>query len=164
MYVLRSEWKGFNWNRIFRSCLSFDAETNWFPIPAVFSFFGGGGGECKGGYTVISSFLWHICSQISLVVESSLITFLACFHKNITNGFSPGRFFRWAKSLPATSFTLRVCIALSIQQVVNVGKRRKVFEMSKKWVVLQPFDRSSLLVKWAVKVFVLPMTTYSVNR
>ena len=143
-------------------CHLMPKQTGFQYLPCSVFFWGGG--ECKGGYTVISSFLWHICSQISLVVESSLITFLACFHKNITNGFSPGRFFRWAKSLPATSFTLRVCIALSIQQVVNVGKRRKVFEMSKKWVVLQPFDRSSLLVKWAVKVFVLPMTTYSVNR
>ena len=44
-------------------------------------------------------------------------------------------------------------------------KKRKVFEMSKKWVVLQPQDRLSLRVKRAVqKVFVLPLTTYSVNR
>ena len=36
--------------------------------------------------------------------------------------------------------------------------------MSKKWVVLQPYDRSRLRVKRAVqRVFVLPMTSYSVN-
>ena len=37
--------------------------------------------------------------------------------------------------------------------------------MSKKMVVFQSYDRSSLRVKRAVqRVFVLPMTTYSVNR